>query len=251
MGLNKLFNNIIINNIFIFFHLENYLKRVKTYWMSYKINPNKSEQENAGYSHVKDVQKAIDITHDILKETGRKVLGPGLNVLDIGCGPGLYLKDFPSNVNLYGVDISAKMIELAKKNNPTANFYEGEFLPANITQTFTLIYSVGMMMYVSRSDLRKFFDKIYNLLDKDGILFISYSHAIARKDLFYPDINYIQYSPALLSKVASERFTVLQNKHVVDDRILDSYDKFPYKPTIAGMDRTYINSSILIVQKKN
>lgn len=46
-------------------------------------------------------------------------------ILEIGCGPGNITKYFLSkrpDFNVFGIDIAPNMIELAKKNNPTAKF---------------------------------------------------------------------------------------------------------------------------------
>jgi SAM-dependent methyltransferase len=247
----KIFNNVVINNIAIFFRIDKYLKRANNYWKNYKVIIGKTDQEVAGYSHVNDVQEAVDKTHAKLMEISRGFIKTGGDVLDIGCGPGLYLKDFDQTFNLHGIDINTKMLELAKKNNPRANFYEGEFLSTNIGSKFDLIYSVGMLQYISKGEIKPFFEKIFSLLNKDGIAFISYPHAINIKDLFYPDINYINYSPLFLKHLILDKFMIIQNKHVIDDREILGFDKTPYFPSIKGFDKTYRNSSILIAQKKD
>lgn len=46
-------------------------------------------------------------------------------VLEIGCGPGnitKYLLSQRPDFDIFGIDISPNMIELAEKNNPTAKF---------------------------------------------------------------------------------------------------------------------------------
>jgi trans-aconitate methyltransferase len=46
-------------------------------------------------------------------------------LLEIGCGPGnitKYLLSKRPDFNIFGIDIAPNMIELAKKNNPTASF---------------------------------------------------------------------------------------------------------------------------------
>jgi cyclopropane fatty-acyl-phospholipid synthase-like methyltransferase len=247
----KLFNNIVINSIAVFLRVDRFLKRANNYWKAYKIDTRKTHQEIAGYSHVDGVQEAVDATHEKLQNIADKFLKPGDNILDIGCGPGLYLKDFPANINKYGVDINDKMLELAKRNNPTATLYKSEFLTARVDIKFSMIYSVGMLQYISRSELKLFVDKIYDLLEKDGLVFISYPHATSRLDLFFPAINYISYSPKILNKIMADNFLLIQNVHVLDKRVIDKFDRMAYKSIIGGISKTYRNSSILIAQKKN
>ena len=50
---------------------------------------------------------------------------PKAKLLEIGCGPGnitKYLLSKRPDFDIFGIDIAPNMIELAKKNNPTANF---------------------------------------------------------------------------------------------------------------------------------
>jgi cyclopropane fatty-acyl-phospholipid synthase-like methyltransferase len=246
----RLSNNAFVNSITIFIGIDKYFKRANKYWKNYKIAGNKSHQEVAGYSHTNDVQEAVDKTHLIFKSTLINYLKPGDKILDIGCGPGLYLKEAAADINLFGVDINSEMLALAAKNNPKATLYEGEFLTVKFDSKFNLVCSVGMLQYVSKGEIKQFFDKISDLLEKEGIIFISYPHAIKAKDLSYPDLDYINYSPAFLNKLLDEKFTVLQNKHVVDERSIEDYDPAPYEPLQKNMDKTYKNSSILIAQKK-
>jgi hypothetical protein len=96
---------------------------------------------------------------------------------------------------------------------------------------------------------KHFLKKIHELLNTNGVLFISYPHAISSRDLTIPDINYINYSPEYLNGIVSKYFKIIQNKHILDDRDVKDYDRTPYKPLNVNFDKTYKNSSILIVQK--
>ncbi len=247
----RLTNNIIVNNIAIFFGVDKYMKNAYGYWRKYLAPSDKTHQQIAGYSHIKEVEETLEKVHETLKNITTTHIRKRDKILDIGCGPGLFLMDFKNDYELHGIDLSSEILKLAKQNNPSAIFYEGDFMTKQFDIKFNLIYSVGMLLYVKRSDLEKFFDKLDNMLETGGIIFISYPHALSRKDLYYPDINYINYSPELLNKIASQKFNVLQNKHAFDDRLVTDYDRTPFKPKEPGMDRIYRNSSILIIKKKN
>ncbi len=251
MGIRKvLLNNVIVNNIALFFGFEKYLKNANNYWKNYNISPDKTHREVAGYSNVKEMDEVVLNLHEKLKNTKETYLKKGCNVLDIGCGPGLFLMDFGKDYNLTGIDLSSAMLTLAKKNVPEADFYEGDFLSKDFGKKFSLIYFIGVIQYFSTNDLEKLFDKIYNLLEEGGVMFISYPHAISAKDLSFPDLNYISYSPAFLNNKISSKFTLIENKHIIDNREVADFDKTPYKPSIPGVDKIYKNSSILIAMKK-
>jgi SAM-dependent methyltransferase len=222
----------------------------KEYWINYQPDPNKSHQENAGYSHIKDVQECIDKTHVLLKETVNKYLGTNKsNILDIGCGPGLYLKDFPTQHHLFGIDINKKMLALAKQTVPHANLFHGDFLKNKFEIKFEFIYSIGVIQYSPPDESNEFFNNVAHLLNTGGFVFISYPHAISENDILYPNMNFVHYSPNYLNDLIAKRFKLLQNRHLFDARVITDFDRSPYKPLNPRTDRTYKNSSILIAQK--
>lgn len=235
----------IVNTIKIFKH-----ETVKDFWKNYKPDLKKTHQEIACYSHEKDVQECIDKTHTLLQETFNKYLTiDRASILDIGCGPGLYLKDFPPQHYLSGIDINLNMLALAKNNVPQAEFFNGDFLEYLFDKKFDLIYSIGVIQYVNKEEIQTFFDKIASLLNPGGLVFISYPHALSENDILQPDKNFIHYSPDFLNKIISEKFILLQNKHIYDGRKITDFDRNPYKPLNPSFDRTYKNSSILIAKK--
>ncbi len=71
-------------------------------------------------------------------------------VLDIGCGTGLLL-DYVRPDQYVGIDISAKMLEMARKKHPSGEFYEidmFEFLSKQKSESFDTIVSMfGPMSY--------------------------------------------------------------------------------------------------------
>jgi len=244
-------NNNILNRALISIGFEKHIKVSGLFWKNYVVDRNKTEQEIAGYSHISSIDEAIIELHMQLQSTTKKYFNPdvAITILDIGCGPGLYLKDFPKNANKYGIDLNRDMLKLAKKNNSDAVLIEGEFLKVKFTTSFHMLYSIGVLQYFTPAELDNLLKKASSLLQPSGILFISYPHAISREDLSYPDINYISYSPGYLSRVASKYFTIISNKHILQDRTIDEYDISPASPPV-GFNKTYQNSSILIAQKK-
>lgn len=225
-------------------------KNAKSFWKNYKPDLTKSHQEIACYSHTKDVQECIDKTHILLIDTFNKYLRQDESrVLDIGCGPGLYLKDFSPQHKLWGLDINKNMLTIAKQNVPQAKLIQGDFLEYQFNTKFDFIYSVGVVQYVKPDEIIFFFNKAADLLDNRGFIFISYPHALSEDDIIHPDKNFVQYSPNYLNEIISSKFILIQNKHIFDDRVIKDYDRSPYKPLNPSFDKTYKNSSILIAQR--
>lgn len=243
---NFLTNNILINNILIALKLDSKKELSAGHWKAFKYDSKKTIQQNAGFSHTAEVQEALDKVKNKLIETLKKNISPKANVLDIGCGPGIYMKLLKDQYHLTGVDISEEMLQSASANLPDQKFYMGNFLNISFDEKFSAIYSISVLEYVPVSSIENFFKKCADLLNEKGIIFIQYPHALKKSDLFYPDRNYINYSPEKISEVASKYFNIIENKHSFDERETCVYDKNPY-PTPS---KTFKNGYLLIAIKK-
>lgn len=100
------------------------------------------------------------------------------SILEIGCGPGnitKYLISKRPDFNVLGLDVAPKMIELAKKNNPTANFevLDVRFI-RKIEQKFNAIVCGFTIPYLSKEDRKELIKSCSNLVTKKGILYLSF-----------------------------------------------------------------------------
>jgi len=98
-------------------------------------------------------------------------------ILDIGCGPGnitKYLLDNNPELNVFGIDIAEEMLQLAKNNNPSANFKLMDCKNIhNINTSFDGIMSGFCLPYLSKEEVSTFIKNSYYLLNTKGILYIS------------------------------------------------------------------------------
>ena len=99
-------------------------------------------------------------------------------ILDIGCGPGnisKYLISQRPNFKIYGIDIAPNMVSLARFNNPKAKFQVMDVRAIDqLESTYDGIISGFCIPYLSEEDVEKFFFDCNNLLNTDGILYISF-----------------------------------------------------------------------------
>ncbi len=247
MGLYSLLtNNILINNFLIATGLDAKKEMSVGQWRSFKYNSSSSLQQNAGFSHTDEVDDAIEKVKNKLKEY-LKVHAPiGSEILDFGCGPGIYMKLLSNDYKISGVDVSEGMLETAHNLLPESKLYLGNFLNISFKEKYQAIYSISVLEYIPVSKVDDFFKKCANNMKEKGLLFIQYPHALKKIDLFYPDRNYINYSPAFISKKASKYFTVLENKQSYDGRETCEFDTQPY-PTNS---KTFKNGYLLVAIKK-
>lgn len=99
-------------------------------------------------------------------------------VLEIGCGPGnitrYFLKNRP-DLEVLGIDIAPKMIELARKNNPGARFkvMDGREI-GQLEPKFDGIVAGFCLPYFSSSEVEKLIADIKDLINNDGVIYLSF-----------------------------------------------------------------------------
>lgn len=243
---NLLSNNRFVNNLLIATGYDAKLQMAAKQWKLFNYNTSKTVQENAGFSHTAEVENALGIVKQKLKDTLKTHVPAGGRVLDFGCGPGIYLNMLKDDYHVEGIDVSAAMIASAKQQLPDTIFYQGNFLLTDFSHAYHAIYSISVLEYVPVSKIHEFFAKCAALLEPNGIIFIQYPHALNKADLYYPDRNYITYSPALISRVAGAYFEILENRQSYDGRDTCDYDRKPYPTT----SKVFTNGYLLIARKK-
>jgi len=248
---NRGLNNSFVNNILIALKLDARVSSILNWYPDFEPEAGASLQKIAGFSDRPEINEMLARLHGHLERVTGQYLNEGQKVLDIGCGPGLYLKDLEEKYQLSGLDISPAMIRIAQKELPNSKFFTGDFMKTNLgNEKFDLIYSIGVLIYFSRSSLPNLFKKVAHHLNTGGTFMLSYPHALSAKDTQYPDLSYVQYSPRVIEKLVKKHFHILEHRHGFDDRVVDDYDRQPYQSLREGESRTYKNSYLLVAQKK-
>lgn len=97
----------------------------------------------------------------------------GLEVLDVGCGTGRMvenLKKFGAKVT--GVDVSEKMLAIAKKRFSTSEFVLGDIedLPFE-DESFDMVVATFVIVHLAA--LQRAFDEVYRVLKPGGVFLLS------------------------------------------------------------------------------
>jgi SAM-dependent methyltransferase len=242
----RLTNNSLFNRLLIGSGMDSMM--TEKFGMYKRVVPDKnlSAQEMAGFSTRQDVQEAINKAHEDVQAIARKHVKPGGAVLDIGCGAGAYLIHFEKDYKATGIDLNKAMIEKGRQLVPRAEFIYDDFLRHQFSEKFDYIYSISALEFIPPGKLDAFIGKMHSLLNKGGIIFLHYPHAVSKKSLSFPDLYYIEYAPTRIQAVASKYFDVISHQHAFDGRVIEDYDREPYSP---GM-RTFRNGYLLVAKKK-
>ncbi len=100
---------------------------------------------------------------------------PGEKVLDLGCANGRMIELFDSkNIDYYGVDISGKLIEIAKKIYPSGHFQVADALSLPFADnTFDKVYFISVLHHIPSEEFRqKCFSEISRVLKPNGQLIL-------------------------------------------------------------------------------
>ena len=99
-----------------------------------------------------------------------KVLGnvKGKNVLDYGCGSGIYTERLRrKDAKVKGFDISKKMLDIARKNNPGVEFKQGSGYNIPFREKFDIVLAPLVIHYMK--DWDKVFKEVKRVLNKGGL----------------------------------------------------------------------------------
>jgi SAM-dependent methyltransferase len=97
-------------------------------------------------------------------------------VADIGCGPGQVTRFLhESGLDVVGMDLSPRMVEVARRGNPGLEFRAGSMLrvdePAGSYAGIVAFYSI---IHVPRASLPDAFAEFRRILIDDGLLLLSF-----------------------------------------------------------------------------
>ena len=114
---------------------------------------------------------------EYLQKLIRKANPRAKRILELACGTGSVLKHLAANYDVWGLDLSKKMLSLAKRKVPHARLSHQDMVKFRLPGHFDVIFCV--------------FDSINHVLDFRGWkqLFTKVSHHLTERGVFIFDIN--------------------------------------------------------------
>ncbi len=129
-------------------------------------------------------------------------LAPGSRTLDVGCGGGvpitLYLIRHGCQVT--GLDVSARMIELAREAVPGAHFVHGDMRTANLDDVFDAIVAWDSVFHLPRTEHRAVLRRFRAWLRPGGRLLVSLGGSSEEgftSEMFGETFSYSGHAPAI------------------------------------------------------
>lgn len=98
------------------------------------------------------------------------------NALDVGCGAGgrVIRKLLENGFKVTGLDVSSRMIEIAKLNHPDTDFILDDICNWNSDNKFDLIVAWDSIFHVEMKHQKEVVQKLLNLLNENGIIVYSF-----------------------------------------------------------------------------
>ncbi len=130
------------------------------------------------------------------------------SVLDIGCGPGLFLellREFNPSCNSLGIDIDQSMVERAQERGFAARCLAVNALSETIKEHFDGIYAGHIIEHLTGNEALGFLSFCYSHLNPGGVFLCktpNWDIPYVRHEGFWLDITHVRPYPAkLLDKV--------------------------------------------------
>lgn len=119
----------------------------------------------------------LDLYDDTYDAFCARLEKPGARILEIGCGPGnitRYLLCKRPDFDLLATDVAPNMVELARKNNPTAQCEVLDCRDLNrLDSPFDGIVCGFCLPYLSKDDCSRLLRDCSGLLNPGGVLYLS------------------------------------------------------------------------------
>ena len=96
-------------------------------------------------------------------------------VLDLACGPGQvagYLQH--KGLDVRGLDLSERMVELARENFPEVDFEVGDLLHLGERESFAALTAFYAVVHLSDQRIERAFQEMFTALRPDGRLLVTF-----------------------------------------------------------------------------
>jgi len=106
-----------------------------------------------------------------------KSIKPNDTILDLACGPANIscniINQLP-NVQITGIDLSEKMIEVAKQKIPSGNFFVNDIIHFKSDKPFDAIILGFALPYLNKIEIEELFKNINHNIVHNGKLYLSF-----------------------------------------------------------------------------
>lgn len=169
--------------------------------------------------------KSNSFHHEKPFRTFEKLLKDGDRVLDIGCAGGIHAPLFLGigrKLQYVGIDISDKMIEIARSRYPQMDFGAYNILNFHPFERFDAIWAVAVLMHLEKEHQEKLFTHL-EMITKPG----GYAYITLPTERTSPESKEDQRHFTLYSKEEIMRLTDKRQWEIISFTMLPGMNKKP------------------------
>lgn len=166
------------------------------------------------FNKEKDYKKETDFLEKVFEKYFKSK-----NILDLGCGTGIHDRELISRgYNIFGVDISSKMIDIARsKNIKNAKFSIGDMSNFDLDKKFdvciTMFAAIGYLN--DNKQIENYIKCVKNHLVKEGLLILDCWNGLGvLRDLPASRLNIFESENIKIERVSYPRLNAI--KHVCE-----------------------------------
>lgn len=146
-----------------------------------------------------------------------EITGKGAEILDLGCGTGISVMQYLLNqgMEVTGVDASYQMLDIAKRNFPSADLIQADMRELSLPRKYHAIIAWHSFFHLPSEDQPAMFDVFKKHLHPNGILLFTSGtlHGeswgmVGGESLFHASLDTAHYR----SLLAAHHFQVLEYK---------------------------------------
>ncbi len=144
---------------------------------------------------------------------------PNSAVLELGCGSGLAAKMLSDEGHAVTVvEISPKMIEVARRCSPTTTYMEGNFLTIELDTKFDVVFAFAFLHLFPKSDAIRVIKKAHSLLKDGGLFYATTTKEKGSKEGWEANSDYKNKLARYRKRWTQEEFeqTLLENGFKVE-----------------------------------
>ncbi|MCX6703518.1 MAG: class I SAM-dependent methyltransferase [Candidatus Zambryskibacteria bacterium] len=164
-----------------------------------------AEKFNSLGARISDIEAVFEL---VAKENPK--------VLEIGCGNRRDAEEIVKRTNDYlGIDISEKLIELAKQKVPHAQFEVADITTFEFPKNLDIVFAFASLIHITKEEFAHVIEKMLEALNSSGVVRISLKYSSTYQEVTekseFGIRTYYHYSQADIEELAAD-FTVLQNE---------------------------------------
>lgn len=179
-----------------------------------------SKQYNAFAKKFSDIHDVRGNNNRDNRKTFYDQLGfikPGMKLLDLGCGDGLDLVHYKKlGAEIYGLDASEELLEIAKKGLPGENIQLGFFEKIPFQDNF---FDIVLSKYaiMTSANMQTIFKEIYRVLKSGGVMMYLVAHPF--RQYFEKKDNQADYfeQKVVDSHILNNTITVKEPTHTMNE----------------------------------